>query len=110
MAIDSKMEIPVQMKIQVKRQTVSLVRQLIPFIMLPAAAFGQTAELTGQITDPSRANIPGANVTVTNIDNGIQRKVVSNTAGLYTVPLLQPGPYRIAVEKAGFQPVVRENI
>jgi hypothetical protein len=98
------------MKIQVKRETVAFVRQLIPFIMLSATAFGQTAELTGQITDPSRANIPGANVTVTNIDNGIHRKVVSNAAGLYTVPLLQPGPYRIAVEKAGFQPVVRENI
>ena len=71
-------------------------------------AFAQTAELTGQITDPSGANVPAAGVTVTNTDTGTHRNAKSNAVGLYTIPLLQPGPYRIAVEKAGFQQVVRD--
>jgi outer membrane receptor protein involved in Fe transport len=72
------------------------------------AAFGQTAEVTGQITDASGANVPGAGLTVANIDTGVRRKVTSNADGFYTVPLLQPGPYRITVEKSGFQQVARD--
>jgi hypothetical protein len=72
--------------------------------------FAQTAEVTGRVTDPSGAGVPGAGVTVTNTDTGISRKTPSNHEGFYTVSLLQPGAYRADVEKPGFQPVMREDI
>jgi outer membrane receptor protein involved in Fe transport len=72
--------------------------------------WGQTAEVTGQVTDPFGAKVPGATVTLTNTDTGVHRKVTSNAEGLYTVPFVRPGPYRIAVEKAGFQLMAREDV
>jgi len=89
------------------------VRQLVLLLLTVGCAWtvwSQTAAVTGQVTDPSGANVPGVGVTVTNTDTGIHRKVLSNAEGLYTVPLLRPGPYRIAVEKTGFQPMVREGV
>lgn len=74
------------------------------------AALAQTAQVTGRITDPSQASVPGATVTVTNTDTGVRNTATSNADGFYTVPLLRPGPYRIAVDKTGFQPLVRENV
>ncbi|MGH9667878.1 MAG: carboxypeptidase regulatory-like domain-containing protein, partial [Bryobacteraceae bacterium] len=73
-------------------------------------AFAQTAQITGRITDSSEASVPDTTVTVVNTDTGIQRAVKSNADGLYTVPLLRPGPYRITAEKKGFQPIVRKGI
>src|SRR5258708_1312924 len=85
-------------------------RFLLLFLGSATIALAQTAEITGQITDPSGANVPGAAVTVTNTDTGIRRAVTSNINGFYTLPLLRPGPYRIAVEKTGFQPAIRESV
>src|SRR6185437_13740836 len=62
------------------------------------------------ITDASQASVPGGTITVTNTDTGVHRTVKSNADGLYNVPLLRPGPYRVAVEKTGFQEIVRGNV
>ena len=40
----------------------------------------------------------------------LKRNAVSNIDGLYTAPLLQPGPYQVSTEKAGFRPLLREGI
>lgn len=74
------------------------------------AAFGQNAQLTGRIADASGAVVPGAAVTVTNVDTGVERKTVSNEEGYYTVPFLQPGAYRMTVQHQGFKPVNREGV
>src|SRR5205807_10113333 len=54
--------------------------------------------------------IPGATVIATNADTRTQRKTSSNADGGYVVPLLPPGNYRVAVEKEGFQPLLRSGI
>jgi len=70
----------------------------------------QTAQITGRITDSSGAVIQGAAVKVINVDNGMQREASSDVDGFYTVPLLQPGNYRITVEQPGFKTINRSGI
>ena len=66
-----------------------------------------TAEITGKITDPSGASVPAASVTVLNVDTGTKRETTSNGSGIYSAPSLQPGSYRVTVQKDGFKPVSR---
>ena len=47
--------------------------------------------------------LPGVTVTVTNIDTGEQRVVVTNESGLYRAPLLSLGTYRVSAELQGFK-------
>lgn len=69
-----------------------------------------TGQITGTITDPSGGVVPTASVTVVNEDTGIKWDVKTNSAGIYQVPLLQPGNYRISVQSAGFREITRSGI
>src|SRR5262245_22015904 len=62
-----------------------------------AAAFGQTAEITGRVLDPSGSVVPGAEITVSSVATAADRVVTTNSSGYYTVPLLLPGEYRVSV-------------
>jgi hypothetical protein len=75
-----------------------------------AAAFGQTAEITGRILDPSGSVVPGAEVTVSSLATGADRVVKTNSSGYYTVSLLTPGEYRVSVQYVGFRPIVRSGV
>ncbi len=66
-------------------------------------AWGQsTASLSGTVTDPSGAVIVNAQVTVHSLATGADRVVQTDSAGLYFVPSLQPGDYRVKVTASGF--------
>jgi len=69
-----------------------------------------TAQITGVVTDPSGAVVPGATVTVVNEATGIKWEVTTNQAGIYLVPLLPPGDYRLSVQSQGFRPITRSGI
>ena len=69
-----------------------------------------TASIQGIVTDTTKAVIPGATIAVTNMETNLQRTATSNGAGLYEVPDLPPGRYRIQVSIAGFQTSVLEDI
>jgi hypothetical protein len=79
---------------------------------VPAPASAQVAagELTGVVRDPGGAAVPGATVTVTNVETNRQRVLVSSGDGVYTAPSLAPGEYRVDVELSGFRPVRREGV
>ena len=71
--------------------------------LAPALVHAQsTATLSGAVTDPSGAVVPQAKVTVHGLATGVDRVVVSDSAGNYAVPSLQPGNYSVRVEAAGF--------
>ncbi len=70
----------------------------------------QAGQITGRVTDSSGAIIAGADVSVTNISTGVQRKTVSNAEGIYSVPALPPGQYKAIVQMQGFRQAVREEI
>lgn len=85
---------------------------LVLVVFAAGAGWAQstTAQITGRITDPSDAVVPGAAVTVVNVDTGIKRETKSNELGNYAVPLLLPGTYRITVRKEGFWPKTQSGI
>ena len=73
----------------------------------PAQTFGT---ITGEVTDATAAVVPGATVTIRNLDTNATRTVVTNADGLYSVPLLPPGIYDVRVEKEGFRGAARSAI
>jgi hypothetical protein len=61
-----------------------------------------SASISGQVTDPSGAVVPGAMVTVKSLETGATRTVTSNDSGDYTVLGLPVGPQEVKAEKTGF--------
>jgi hypothetical protein len=87
-----------------------MLRTFSAFILslaLGTAAFAQSTAINGTIEgtvkDEQGALLPGVTVTVTNIDTGDQRVVVTNESGLYRAPLLSLGTYRVGAELQGFK-------
>src|SRR5262245_59645943 len=76
-------------------------------LLLATVAFSQTAQISGPVTDATGAAVPGAQVVLTNIANGLTREVNTNNEGTYFIQLLPPGDYEIAVRKQGFKPLTR---
>src|SRR5712692_4639823 len=78
----------------------------------PPRAFAQavSATLIGTVTDSSGATVPNAVVTVTETQTGVSRKTSTTSDGVYTVPYLAPGVYRVEVEIAGFKKFSRDNV
>src|SRR5215467_4800229 len=75
-------------------------------------SYGQAANgtLLGAVTDPSGAVVPGANVTITEINTNLSRSTVTNESGNYIFGNLERGVYRIEVQVTGFKKLVRENV
>lgn len=85
---------------------------LLAMALLPSTLSSQmiTGTLLGTITDSSGAAVPAAAVTVTETETGVVRKAETNQEGIYTLPYLAPGAYRVEIEAKGFKKVVRENV
>src|SRR5262245_58216132 len=91
----------------------SLLLIVIAFVAFPAHAVRQgstNAALSGTVTDTTSAVIPGVDVTVENTRTGVVSKTISNEAGIYSFPSLQPGLYRIITELPGFKKLIRNNV
>ncbi|MCU1298277.1 MAG: hypothetical protein JWO91_2555 [Acidobacteriaceae bacterium] len=69
-----------------------------------------SGDIRGTATDSSGAVLPGVIVTVTNIDTGATKDMVTNNDGLYDTASILPGRYRITFTKEGFQKLVRGPI
>src|SRR5262245_17216983 len=65
-----------------------------------------TGQIAGTLHDPSGAVLAGASVTIRNEDTRIEWKNTSNLLGQYVSVPLRPGPYSVAVERAGFRRTV----
>ncbi len=66
--------------------------------------------MVGNITDPSKAVIPGAAISAQNRNTNQTHETVSNASGSYTFTNLQPGVYTLKVALQGFKEYVQENI
>ena len=69
-----------------------------------------TAQINGTVMDSSGGVLPGVTVTITNVDTGAERVVVTNESGLYRAPLLPLGTYRVTAELQGFKKFERSGI
>jgi hypothetical protein len=59
--------------------------------------------ILGTVTDSSGGVVPGATVTIKNVDTGLTRTVTTSDDGSYSVPELPIGNYSVSVEKEGFK-------
>ncbi len=57
--------------------------------------------ITGTVTDPDGAVVPGANVSVINQATNVATSVVTDATGSFTFPYLAPGLYAVNVERPG---------
>jgi hypothetical protein len=75
--------------------------------LFPAEALTQgetTSAIVGQVTDATRAGIPGAIVTITSRESDARRSARTDEEGRFNFSQLKPGTYSINVEAAGFEP------
>ena len=83
----------------------------IAMATLPGSLFGQTTgTILGQVSDPSGAAIAGATVKAENLGTGLARTAATNTDGVYLIPALPVGTYKITVEMAGFKVFAQTGI
>ncbi len=84
----------------------------VALMLLPLSLLAQEfrGTISGKITDPSEAPVPGAQVTVTETNTGTKSQTVSNSDGQYTAPFLQPGDYDIDVDAQSFKHFVRKAV
>ncbi len=89
-------------------------RRVLGYVVLsflPASnAFAQTARVGGRITDAQGGALPGVTVTMTHDATGLGSETITNAAGSYLFPSLDPGVYRLEATMAGFAPWVHRDI
>lgn len=88
------------------------VRLLFAAALLIPSAAGQTtfATITGTVTDPGGAIVPGAQLTATHVESNYSYTALSNDSGNYTIPQLREGVYTMRIRVQGFKEVTIQNI
>jgi hypothetical protein len=79
---------------------------LLSLLLAVQVCLGQTSNqgaITGTISDPSGAVVPGVTVVGTNVETGVTRTVRTNNEGIYKLNFLLPGRYKISAKAKGFQ-------
>src|SRR4029077_10121836 len=84
------------------------------FLMLlfTRTAIGQSPNgtISGLVLDPSERAITAADVLIVNDATGVRYPGTTNGEGIYAVPNLPPGPYRIQVSKMGFKTIIKPDV
>jgi hypothetical protein len=73
-------------------------------------ALGQSAALSGIVTDSSSAVVPNVRVELSENSTQTKQSAVTNQSGFYTIPNVMPGQYEVTVSGNGFQTEVRKNV
>ena len=76
---------------------------LVSMACLNVHAQSTYGSVSGIVTDPSGAAVPGATVTLTNLSTSEKRSQPSGDEGHFTFVNLFQGEYRIDIEKQGFK-------
>jgi hypothetical protein len=84
----------------------------ILFLCAAGVALAQAGRgsISGTVTDPGGAVIPGAQVVLLNHGNGLTQHTVTNGAGLYTFISLNPGVYQVTASQTGFANVAQDKV
>src|SRR6202035_2514114 len=89
---------------------VVLVLMLAVFVSLPVFAQVTGGTLSGTVSDPSGASIPGAQLTIKNLATGVERTVTTNDHGFYTAVNLLAGSYQVTISATGFDTEAKSAI
>ena len=82
----------------------------IGLVRIPGGGADLTSSITGTVTDPSGAGVPGAVVTATSEATGVTNRQTTTQAGVYSFAALPIGTYTISVEATGFKTAVRSKV
>ena len=90
-------------------RTCILSAALVALFSVGVLAQTQLATVSGTITDPSGAVVPGVSVTIASQGTGLKRSALTDAAGQYRFAGVPTGNYSLRLEKTGFQSQVREG-
>jgi hypothetical protein len=76
----------------------------------PLLAQSPNGNINGLVTDPANSVIVGAEIVAVNDVTGVKYTTKTNPEGIYVLPNLPPGPYRIQVSKVGFKTIIKPDI
>ncbi len=82
-------------------------------LLIPVSTYGQArieGQLSGTVTDPSGAVVPGATITLNQPSTGFTRTMTSNDAGAFVFPDLLPGTYTVTANAKNFAPAVYNEV
>lgn len=84
---------------------------LVVWLAMAPSAFAQsTGTILGTVRDGSGGVLPGASVTVVEVDTNSSRTVTTDAQGSYIVPNLDIGTYRVTAELSGFERLVQDGV
>ncbi len=86
--------------------------KLIEFALSSVALYAQvnTGAITGTVSDPSSAAVPGVRVVARESRSNIASETVGDSQGIFSFPALSPGVYRLEAESQGFRKLIRNGI
>jgi len=77
---------------------------------IPCCAQVVGAGIEGTVKDSTGAGLPDASVEISNLETGMERKLVTDTGGRYSAPSISVGKYRVTASKDGFKTQVKTGI
>lgn len=82
------------------------------FVLSVVSTIAQSpnGNVNGLVLDPSSQLIAGAEVIAVNDVTGVRYSTKTNGEGIYVLPNLPPGPYRVQVSKVGFKTIIKPDI
>src|SRR5712691_10759531 len=83
---------------------------VVALVSIPLNAQTVTGTMNGTVVDRSGAALPGVTVTIRNVETGLERVVVTNSAGFFSAPFLPVGRYNVHAELSGFGAMRRQNV
>src|SRR5262245_49214056 len=92
------------------RRCLTLALALTCLIAHPVYAQFDSATVSGVVQDGTGGVLPGADVTLTSVGTGLERRAVTNEAGLYTFPNVPVGEYRVKASLSGFNTVTKTGV
>ncbi len=89
-----------------------MIRLVVALCAFSIVAYGQigTSTITGRVTDSTGAVVPKVNILILQKSTNFSSTAVTNDEGIYRVPSLQPGAYRVTFESSGFKKLLRDEI
>ena len=89
----------------------ALLALLVTAFSLPSAAQSvSSGSISGTVLDPQAAVVPGADVTLTNVERNVSFKNTTDAAGNFVFTQLLPANYSLTVEAAGFKKFEQRNV
>ena len=83
---------------------------LVCVLSARAPGQGERGTFNGVVTDPTGAAVPNAEVVALNVETNIETKTTTTDAGVYRLPYLPAGTYKITVKATGFQTSVANDV